>query len=1777
MSESAENIAKDILVKLGQVFSRVGDAVFKDFTEACLGEDATWADLKKQLDKDGIDAFEKFVNHIIKQLGYDISHCESGELYNLVKSVIVKTKTIAESVKDLIDKGGEFNLDSLLSVNVVDQNDENKDHVLSLGDVVDLTNLPVDAGKYNTKGIEIGGELKAVFDLVTEIVDLIKKISDFEWKKLADDCKDFGKFIQDKYINEDFGRRILDYLLILLLKNARDVFADDVKYLIGKYSDDIEKFIGDKIGKDKAQKVMDEIKGYINSINIIEDTIKKLEEDSAKRADSAKNKDDATIATEALNEAAESAPALETSTSNATENGATESDETSTEEEKPAKEPSVQLQSALNVCKDKLNKLLEENLPSYNILAKIFDRTYAILNLCGLVGEKSINLVEVGFVKDANKAISDKTSVDLIDLASDKIGMTVQIPVFHWELVEKMFTKPKDYLKEAFPLNNVEDVEKLAAKIATVIRSFNSDFPEFKNIKQFVLDIINRIDNRLESVANDVVAEVKQKLKDFRKFLVDLLKVLERYAYEARNTLQKAFVEFKNDAKTEGKNLISQLSRDVNSLVCEVKSVDLGDTKILQSIFIDTFKDAAKKTVVEKYAGKSVEDALHLKLDELANPLEKCKSDLTALATTIQNDFKKTFNQDEWKKRFKKLASDLEEEFNKQTKDVPKNLDELGKFACQTLSDLVNSKELKNPLSNFDPSAYFKIIGDSLSGAIAIDFGAYIKSFKDAVRTFFEGFCKGLQSNIEGLAGIGDDLQNLATDILAAWLENIKQKIYELVVRPCIQAAKKAIKRWAATVVEQIIGAVRETARAIAQNDADVVNAVLRKDEKIASVQKKVDLAVDAIMGLLTLIQTVKDGAKDVHSLGDGIQFAVKLYQAIPSTVKDAVAELIDLPKIDLSNVRLPEYTLDVENKFFAVTLWKYEYKDPKNSGKSINQNADVLIQLAVFVGEEGEGEDKTEGLFICPIVKGNYKAAFNLGSNHRMELGACASVNKDVQASSKKDADIQNKLSDGKIGFFINRATNKFGIKIKPLGDLKALSAYLELWFKRGAIGNENPEPAHLIQSDIVDLSIANYPQKIFAGYSDGAFDVGFLTSLEGLKLALKLKQLNGFFDAVLGGDINVDIGKLAVSYSLKDGLKIEDKAHVKIPFNSNIDLKFVKFKDLTLDVGLENGDLEASLLTTFIADLKCVSFTLTDLGFGVKWNLFTPEGKAGTLKFDPKIKYPTGIGISIDATAVKGSGGIQWDEEKQRFAGALELNVLEKFGVNAMLVFTTGKGTDPFSFMGALSVSFNPGIQIGMGFSITSIGGSLGLNRGLDVDNLRSAVYDGSLSSILFVKDIKKDFDKVLANVDKYYPIIEEQMYVGLMAQITWGTILSADFGLFIQAPSPVTVILAGIVKVRLAESAEKYLAINADFMGGIQFDKGIFFDAHLFDSKIVGIDIYGDMALRIYWGGETKGFILSIGGFHPQYKPESGFNLVDMKRVGMKLDFAVVNMSLEAYFAITSNTVQFGAAFDMKIGWDGFGLTGNAAFNVLFQFKPFYFMADMSVGLAVKMGSFTLCSISLSFDLSGPAKWHAKGVAKICVIGLNVPVDFNYSWGKDQKDSDKKFIDVFPLFSEAIEDDSNWKVISTDYSDNMVTTLERKGDDLIVLPSDLISFNQSAVPFSRNMNCYGENEISDYSRLDFAEIQFGSKTLDENAYEFETASFAPTLTKKMKDADKLKSPSYINETSGFKLNAGFGTEEGKTFSGDIACDAFEDVSNVLAKDVETLMAKWKANANA
>src|SRR5205823_3391800 len=108
-------------------------------------------------------------------------------------------------------------------------------------------------------------------------------------------------------------------------------------------------------------------------------------------------------------------------------------------------------------------------------------------------------------------------------------------------------------------------------------------------------------------------------------------------------------------------------------------------------------------------------------------------------------------------------------------------------------------------------------------------------------------------------------------------------------------------------------------------------------------------------------------------------------------------------------------------------------------------------------------------------------------------------------------------------------------------------------------------------------------------------------------------------------------------------------------------------------------------------------------------------------------------------------------------------------------------------------------------------------------------------------------------------------------------------------------------------------------------------------LFDSYIVFASLEGDMAVRLKWGNDT-GFLLTVGGFHPAFRPPP-LGLPALERLSVSLlDYDWAQIKAESYFAVTSNTVQFGSNIHVFFGVDGCNISGQLGFDALFQFSPF-----------------------------------------------------------------------------------------------------------------------------------------------------------------------------------------------------------------------------------------------
>ncbi|HEY6565537.1 MAG TPA: DUF6603 domain-containing protein [Pirellulaceae bacterium] len=283
----------------------------------------------------------------------------------------------------------------------------------------------------------------------------------------------------------------------------------------------------------------------------------------------------------------------------------------------------------------------------------------------------------------------------------------------------------------------------------------------------------------------------------------------------------------------------------------------------------------------------------------------------------------------------------------------------------------------------------------------------------------------------------------------------------------------------------------------------------------------------------------------------------------------------------------------------------------------------------------------------------------------------------------------------------------------------------------------------------------------------------------------------------------------------------------------------------------------------------------------------------------------------MAIDSGPVAGGGFLLIDEDAGRYSGALVLRIYE-ISLSAFGIIETKVPGVGFSFAIIISARFTP-IQLGFGFTLSGVGGMLGINRTVEIQLLQDAVRNHTLDHVLFSEEPEKNALAILKDLGAFFPAAEGRYTFGPMAIIGWGggavAILEAELGIILELPQPIRLVLLGQIQVGLPDLKNRFVKLNFDVVGVLDFAKKAFsLDASMYDSKIGGFDLSGDMALRLNWGDQPN-FVLSIGGFHPQCRAPAGFP--PLKRVTVALgQNGNPSITISGYIAVTSNTFQVGA---------------------------------------------------------------------------------------------------------------------------------------------------------------------------------------------------------------------------------------------------------------------------
>lgn len=509
-----------------------------------------------------------------------------------------------------------------------------------------------------------------------------------------------------------------------------------------------------------------------------------------------------------------------------------------------------------------------------------------------------------------------------------------------------------------------------------------------------------------------------------------------------------------------------------------------------------------------------------------------------------------------------------------------------------------------------------------------------------------------------------------------------------------------------------------------------------------------------------------------------------------------------------------------------------------------------------------------------------------------------------------------------------------------------------------------------------------------------------------------------------------------------------------------------------------------------------------------------------------------PDGVGVSLDLPVVAGTGIMARIGDD--LAGALSVRI-PPMSAAAFGVLSPAKDGNPLSFLVIIGATFPPpGIQIGFGFGVSGVGGIVGVNRRIDRDALLRAVSDGTAAQILFPSDPVGAGRKTIEALPAMFPAARGSVVTGPMFQVSWGgRIVTGSVAVLAEAGRQIRLTIMGKLVIALPEPAAPLVFLQVTFAGFIDpAEPSVMFVAGLAGSHIVGAPLTGDLLL-LTRGGADPTLVISAGGFHPGFPLPNG--IPPLRRLSMDLCPAPwIEMRCEAYFAITSNTLQLGARLELVAEVSGCGLRGFLGFDALVQYDPFHFVADVGGGIALRAFGRTLMGVSLALHLEGPAPYLARGRGSIDLFLFEVSFDFEIGWGSPAPALGGR--DVGGDLKRALAEPAAWRSRGSGRQDFRLTARAEKSlaDATAVDPFGTVSVRQEVLPFRVEIQRYGGVPVP-AQLWDIADGEFApGEPADRGRTTEVRADFAPGLFVASKSDDEaMTKDAFVSLRAGMEMH--------------------------------------------
>jgi hypothetical protein len=610
------------------------------------------------------------------------------------------------------------------------------------------------------------------------------------------------------------------------------------------------------------------------------------------------------------------------------------------------------------------------------------------------------------------------------------------------------------------------------------------------------------------------------------------------------------------------------------------------------------------------------------------------------------------------------------------------------------------------------------------------------------------------------------------------------------------------------------------------------------------------------------------------------------------------------------------------------------------------------------------------------------------------------------------------------------------------------------------------------------------------------GGRDLFVEVELKDARLELAGAEQDGFVASNLPPDAAASFA-LAAGLSTARGAYLRGSATLATRIPLSIAIGPVRISGLGVTLTPVAGGAHLRVDTEIGGKIGPVTFLID--GVGLEARAARPTGGGGALDASLVPAAPRGVGLSIDAGLVKGGGYLRHDAAAGRYEGALALDALG-VAVKALGVLDTRPPTGAWSLVAAISAAFSP-IPLGLGFTLEGVGGLIGIHRRVDTEALRAALRGPGIGDIFFGADPATQASRVLTDLARYFPAAPGRHVFGPAAKLGWGTptIVEATVALLLEVPAPVRLVLLGHAAIALPTKDAPVLELNVDVLGELDLArKTLAIDATLRDSQVAGFPITGDLALRMGWG-DPPSFVLSVGGFHSQFRPPPGFP--ELRRVHIPIGSGEnPRLDITGFLALTSNTAQIGAAVDLYAAAGPLNVVGNLGFEALIQFVPFGFEVDLWAGVALRRGTRVLAGVHLDGKLRGPSPWRFSGEACLSLWFIDLCVGFDATFGQERAVA-LPTREIWPALEEALEDHRNWGSTMPASGARAVTTAPPR-DELPATPGEsaatridpvaTLSVQQKVVPLNRTIERYAQVAPQGPNRFDVTAARLGASAL-------------------------------------------------------------------------------------